>query len=379
MTGNHLSEMLLQARLHGARDGFRTRRGFSPEIEAAHAILFNSKFSKKAKIKEYRKWLESYQPCVFGKIAAKNKQAYVCLLEEDEILRMRRGDQDLRDTIQDHRQVWKRYALEGFSSSFLVLLVSKTLPLLEPGEELKEICRRLMQLYMEVEVPDDTIIPQREYVFLRQHVDGKARLLQFSTLPNIFCSQGDGRWWGDHRTPGGIMITSNALGHFMYVRTAKTTLDDAAKGWAAENAMRTIGNAHREKRLKHTPATFLVPATPGEKCPFKGSSEYAKYSAQSYSGYFHTDHLIPSVFFQRSIDPVVPQHDGLDLQYIYESQSDPESHAELMTGKPASWYEIRRNMDRLPDFANPEKPHASLTKVFGRLGDWLDERLRSRF
>ena len=94
--------------------------------------------------------------------------AAVCLLEEDEILRMRRDDLDVRDTIQDHRQVWKRNALDGLTSSFLILLVSKTV--LETGEKLKAICRRLMELCMEVEVPDDTMLAHREYVFLRQAI-----------------------------------------------------------------------------------------------------------------------------------------------------------------------------------------------------------------
>lgn len=47
---------------------------------------------------------------------------------------------------------------------------------------------------------------QREHVFLRRLEN---ETLKFSTLPNIFCAQGDGRWWHDHRTPGDIMITSN--------------------------------------------------------------------------------------------------------------------------------------------------------------------------
>lgn len=51
-----------------------------------------------------------------------------------------------------------------------------------------------------------------------------------------------------------------------------------------ENAMRTISNAHREKKLKHTPATFLTPAEPAQKCPFKSTSEFAKYSTRACQG-----------------------------------------------------------------------------------------------
>src|ERR1017187_1683292 len=105
-----LAELLLQSRFHGPADRFRSRRPFSEDIEAVHAILFNAKYDRQRKIRAYRTWLEKSQPCVFGRVAATNKNVFLCVLEEDEILRMTRGDEDVMDTIQDHRQVWKRYA-----------------------------------------------------------------------------------------------------------------------------------------------------------------------------------------------------------------------------------------------------------------------------
>lgn len=33
------------------------------------------------------RWLEANQPCVFGRVASKNKFVFVCLLEEGEVLR----------------------------------------------------------------------------------------------------------------------------------------------------------------------------------------------------------------------------------------------------------------------------------------------------
>ncbi len=129
----HVAEMILDLRYRGPRDAFRKKHPFSEDIESVHAILFSSKYNKHKKRAVYTRWLEANQPCVFGRVAAKNKFVFVCLLEEDEILRMRRGDDDLRDTIQDHRQVWKRYALEGLSSSFVILVVSKSLVDKEPA------------------------------------------------------------------------------------------------------------------------------------------------------------------------------------------------------------------------------------------------------
>src|SRR5580698_3485574 len=127
----------------------------STDIVATNAVLFNPQYTKRQKIRAYRQWLETNQPCVFGKIAAKNKNVFICLLEEHEILAMRRGDDDVRDTIQDCRQAWKRHALDGLSSSFLLVLVSPSLVDKEPDDRLKEIARRLLELYMEVRpIPD---------------------------------------------------------------------------------------------------------------------------------------------------------------------------------------------------------------------------------
>ena len=98
------------------------------------------------------------------------------------------------------------------------------------------------------------------------------------------------------------MITSNALGHFVHSRNIAAMLEDKEKIQALEHAMRTIGNAHRSTgrgKLKHCPATFLIPIGNGENTPLREGSDFRKYSPDHYQGYFHTDHLIPSVFFSK--------------------------------------------------------------------------------
>lgn len=385
-TRRHFAEMLLDLRLHGHADPLRSRQPFSEDIEATNSILFNPKYPKRTKVRAYRKWLEQNQPCVFGRIAAKNKSVFICLLEEREILQMRDGDKDLADTLQDYRQVWKRHALEGLVSSFVIVLVLPSVAKKQPGDGLKELARRFMELYMELEpIADDTYHVQREYVFLR--VPGKrpdASLLKFSTLPNIFCVQGDKRWWHDHRTPGGLMITSNALGHFMYSRSSDRVLDSTSKLWALENAMKTINNAYRGNIRKGSgvrlcPATNLLARRDNEQSPLRPTSDMEKYSADHYEGYFHTDHLIPSVYFQPTRPSAAPpRYSDLTFRYIYDEAADPEEHRELMSGLDASWYDVKRNTDRLPDFANPER-HPDLSDVArARLARWLEQNLQSR-
>ena len=345
-------------------------------------MLFNADYDRQAKIKAYRAWLEKNQPCVFGKAAATNKNVYICLLEEHEILRMQGGDADVADTLQDHRQAFKRLALEGRVSSFVILLTSRHLITREPSEQLKEISRRLMELYMQVRIKDDTFHTEREYVFLRRPDNS---VLKFATLPNIFCAQGDGRWWHDHRTPGGIMITSNALGHFTYARSRKADLDQGSCASALEQAMRTIANARKDpsdgkNKFAHCPATFLVPRQENDPTPLKPTSDFAGNSPDHYGGYFHTDHLIPSVFFQRDRDPkLLVKYDDLSFRYIFDGEQDAEGHAELMRGTPAKWYDVKANMNRLPDFADPEETTMAEPSVRGRLTRWLEERIRSRY
>jgi hypothetical protein len=382
--GKHLAEMLLDLKFHGKPDPLRKTKQFSEDITAANSILFNPGLSKLRKVKAYRRWLETGQPCVFGRMAAKNENIFFCLIDEHEVLTMRRGDDDLRDTIQDYRQVWKRYALEGSTSSFVILLISPNLVNCQPDDRLKELCRRLMQLYMELpKLDDDSYHTQREYVFLRGVGQDPTKLLKFSTLPNVFCAQGDGRWWHDHRTPGGVMITSNALGHFAYSRSQTRTMGDKEKLESLQNAMRTINYAFKPPRknsgLTHCPATSLVDRASDEATPLPARFELHGKSPNKYRGFFHTDHLIPSVFFRPERDPKELQsYEGLELSYIFDAIGDPEGHAELMTGTAATSYDVKRNLDRIPDFANPESDVGLTAKTRGRLLAWLEKRTKSR-
>jgi len=382
----HFAEMILDVRLRTKADKLRTKRPFSEDISGTNSVLFNPAYDRKRKIKAYWNWLAKFQPCLFGRMAATQKKVFICILEENEVLTMHKGDEDLRQTIQDHRQVWKRYAIEGLSSSFVLLFVSRTLAFEEPSDRLKEMCRRLLELYMDVpRVDDDTIIPQREYVHLRVRTkEGKERLLKFGTLPNVFCTQADGRWWHDHRTPGGIMITSNALGHHLYSQSGTAELVEKQKLAGLEQAMRTISNAFRDPpakrgRIKHCPATFLVPRRDAEPGPAGMNTELAKNSPNFYSGYFHTDHLIPSAFFKPDRDPEnLKLYDDLSFKYIHDAEGDPQDHKELVLGLDSTWYEARRDLDRLPDWANPETNPGVPVKMQGRLKTWLDQRLGNR-
>jgi hypothetical protein len=253
----------------------------------------------------------------------------------------------------------------------VIVVVSPTLCMVAPGSELKDACRRLMELYVGASIPDDTILPQHEYVYLAKTVGEKRILLKFATLPNLFCPQGDKRWWRDHRTPGGIMITSNALGHFMHGRNPAGPPDTRM---ALKQAFMTIQNAFASgsRRLRQ-PATRLEPRPGDESSPLDSDPTYSHFSARRYRGWFHTDHLIPSVFFNES----QPGHEYRDLDFSYIHDPEAEDHAELMAGEPATAYEVRRevwvpdNKALLEDFSfeRPERVAAF---------QWLESRLHRR-
>ena len=93
-------------RSYASRDPLRSKSDFSEDIQQVNAVLHNPKVKKLSKITAYREWLRKNQPCVFGRAAATNRQVFICMLEEQQILTMRRGDDDLSDTIHDHQKVW---------------------------------------------------------------------------------------------------------------------------------------------------------------------------------------------------------------------------------------------------------------------------------
>ncbi len=371
----HLSELLLAARLHAKKDPLHTGKNrFSDDILQVNAILHDPKIPKLRKIKAYRDWLVDNQPCLFGKSAANKRQVFVCLLDEDELIRMRRGDDDVKETIRDHQMVWKRHALHGLSSSFLILIVSKSIAELAPGPELKEISRRLMELYVDSEVDDDEILTRREWVYLYKQ-SANPQLLKFATLPNIFCAQGDRRWWHDHRTPGALMITSNALGHFMHCLAGASAPPNTTQ--ALRRAMTTIQGAYKgRKGDRDLPATQLLARPENEETPLSADKDLCPFSGRNYSGKFHTDYLIPSTFF----DDKTPteKYDDLDFSYIFDSGSD--EHGELMLGIETDWYSVARDtwIGKGKDWKKLQRNFEFSIRDRGEAAHWLASRIKER-
>ena len=184
-----------------SRIKLRKTRRFSQDMQATHAILLNSQNPKTQKINAYRAWFIKNQPCVFGRLAATQKRVFICLLEENEILGMRKGDKDLRDTIQDYRQLWEAVRPRGITPVVVIAVIGESLVTETPGERLKEVLPSAPEaVHGNPHIPDDTIVTQREYVFLRMASTGAGdKFLKIRTLPNYSVLKG---------TDAGGMITA---------------------------------------------------------------------------------------------------------------------------------------------------------------------------
>ena len=109
----HLAELILDMKFHEKPDAMRKRLAFSEDIERAQVVLFNRNLPRKRRETALLRWIREEQPCVFGRVAAKNAKVFICILDQEDVVGMKRGDDDLREVLQLYRKAWKRYALDG--------------------------------------------------------------------------------------------------------------------------------------------------------------------------------------------------------------------------------------------------------------------------
>lgn len=98
----------------------------------------------------------------------------------------------------------------------------------------------------------------------------------------------------------------------------------------------TLGGIEEDRiveGLTYFPATPPVARAAGEESQIRENSDPHSYSPSHYHGFFHTDHLVPSVFFSKKRDhKEMKLYDDLSFRNIYDPVGDPQDHKELMTG-----------------------------------------------
>lgn len=320
-------------------DRCRESTPFSPEMAEANERIFEAGDDSDAIAGILRQWLQRHQPCLFGRIAARRDRVTYCILTERDL---RQSDSLIQSKIQDARLGWTRAGFSGQKSGFVILAAAPAIALATPNDDLRALAQRLCSLYLLQEIDVDRAY--HDEIFLEKP-DQERSTWKWLAGVNYFCANGDGRWWQDHRMPGGMAFSVNSVGHLaktaavaleiedeseqqpnIHPKTAAATRIDSL-GRALEFAMRTIGMASDGASGR---ATELWPLSDTDghsvRCPVELPSNLAGKDFRQYRSYYHTDFTLPSEYFLSDIQR--PQHcsaRSMDLTYLHHADlSNPD-------------------------------------------------------
>jgi hypothetical protein len=323
------------------KDDLRESQPFSEEIVTANKVLLDSYARDDERALALALWLQKYQPCLFGRLAAKSGGMAYCFLTDRDLFDT---DNHIEQKIQESRQLWKRRALRGQPiHGFMLVVASDRVLRAAPDNNLKQFSLRIQELAKWTTTPDiagNDIV--EEALYLQNPTD--RQYVKFTFTVDYFAAAGDGRWWHDHRVPGGIAFTANSLGHM--VRTNEWYRDKTGQiEWALRTAMLTIATAadtDQGKAIwlldKRGDATFkeyqwTEAAPPADLQKLHGKDFTA------YAGYLNTDHAVRSEFFDPS--PVPQTKDkpyATDFTYIYDRTQ--QDQVKFMTGETVAEGEV---------------------------------------
>ena len=327
-------------------DPWRAEVGFSGDVEIASQELWSAA-SDTSRAAALGGWLQKHQPCLFGRIAAKAGAIHYCFLTEDDLAG---PEADLRAKIQAARTEWKRRAIAGEASGFVIAVVSPRIATALPNGAMKEVGRRIAGHYLLKPIEDGEIYT--DTVRLELPIDER-RTWEWEVGSNYFCAQGDKRWWHDHRIPGGMALSMNSVGHMVKANVIAAalgklgdelnlelsgidlnTVDSLPK--ALTLAMHTILKAAETGSGK---ATELLPL-PADgsglpRCPVDLPPNLAGLNHCEYRGYYHTDQTLPVEYFE----PATTRPDdavtySLDFTYLFDDSLDNPDHDTMGRGLP---------------------------------------------
>lgn len=322
-------------------DPWRATVGFSDDVRLANDAMLQSDGAQA--VPALQAWLQRYQPCLFGRLAAKYELLSYCVLTERDLLE---PDAIIQKKIQDARTQWTHDAFLGKKHGFIIAAVSPRIVTATPNETLLKLARRLCSLYLLEDVQPDAIYTDE--IFL-EFPDSKKSTWRWPVGINYFCTNGDKRWWQDHRVPGGMVFSMNSVGHMAKTGMLSGKMNELSallsleKGFvdskvdslprALEFAMRTIYGASEANSGK---ATWLLPLDEKEpstvaKCPIALPKLLENYDHCEYAGFYHTDVSIPSEYFIPGVER--PGHTAirtLDFTYLFDDSLDNPDY--LTTG-----------------------------------------------
>jgi hypothetical protein len=374
-------------------DRTRESRPFSKDILEANALMHHP-FALDDDVAEVvRQWCMKRQPCQFGMVAATRGQIHFCVLRERDLAE---GDEGIAAKIAEGKRLWKQRAVserECAPHGFLLVFASPRVALAAPDENLRRFSDKLLELAgwagKKPRGRHENAVSS-DFLFLRNPVEDAYYGFQFNV--DYFAAAGDGRWWHDHRFPGGIGFTANSTGHMRHFLDWYAKPGNDHGQWALKQAMVTIDQAHRTKGeeggKKGDPraegrVTWLLPLDERGRpmlrqaaCPLNPTPKQLEGKDWTrYGGLLHTDHAVRAEFFADREDAVTASKPYyMDLTYLYDRTqadfinftagvrvSEEEVYAE--TGRPEKWA-TRSTGERSGE---PSPSVAALVKV---CGDW---------
>jgi hypothetical protein len=329
-------------------DPWRLESGFSPEIAAANARLLEAGVSEDLAIHILNEWLQRYQPCLFGRIAAKQGLISYCVLTESDL---QQEDEAIRTKIQEARTRWTRDGFEGRKSGFVILAISSTIAFAVPNQHMRAFAQKLCSLYLLEPIDTERIYMDETFL----EIPGRERSTwRWHAGVNYFCAQGDKRWWQDHRVPGGMAFSINSVGHMaksgrlaLAMRDLNDVLEIPSQAGttpkieslptALEFAMRTIAIASNAVSGKAT-ELMRLPADPAElpirKCPVDLPAFLKDKNFCSYRGFYHTDYTLPSEYFLSDVErPHWVKPHQLDFTYLFAEEGDNPDFVTMGSGR----------------------------------------------
>ncbi len=361
-------------------DKWRRTNPFSGDIAIADGVLLNPFSSSAQCAEQLSNWLQKNQPCIFGQATAAIGRLHFCFLTEEDILT--KSDSNIKDVIHSRVLEWKRRSLQpiqDFSTpahGFVLAAIAPRISRAAPDAHLRDFAMKVRELWGPPASEERSGKVTWETLYLQNPAD--RRYFKFTFSVDFFASAGDGRWWSDHRCPGGILFTANSVGHLRSYREWYEGHGDQTE-WTLKNAMNTIRKAADTRYGK---ATWLRPLLNGQPvvqrfpCPFSTPDPRLEGKDWTrYGGYLHTDHSIRSEFFHEEPEKLseVSEREYLeDFTYLYDKQA--KDYIRFVQGAPVSEEEV------YDELGNPEswitvvgrEPRAALSGPFrspeGRVG-----------
>ena len=352
----------LFARLSG--DAWRVTHPFSDDMLQANALLHNTAATEDEMAECLSLWCQNKQPCQFGKIAANRNRIHFCFLREEAVSQW--SDDEIAEKISEEKRLWKQRAafdIERAAHSLVIVVASLRVALAAPDKHLRAFSDRILELAgwganRRGARRINTVTS--DYLYLRNPIDSVLYGFQFNV--DFFACTGDGRWWHDHRFPGGIAFTANSPGHMMRFREwYESKLQ--SESWALKQAMLTIHNAAPTKSTEgddpiaqgrvtwlRALGTYGQPLVKGVSCPISsvpGQLEGKDWTR--YEGLLHTDHAVrEELFVDRDQAPTSSRPYLMDFTYLYDNKQPDfsefsfgkrftEDHVYAEIGRPEDW------------------------------------------